>query len=74
MLLLTELVAVNFTVPEMFESASADRLAVMTPLVGPLSWIEPAVSVMGIDSASALPAVSVASTTTLGGLVTAAPE
>src|SRR5271167_1219137 len=74
MLLPTELVALNFTVPAMFVRASADKDAPRTAVTEPLTWIELAVIVTGIKSASAFPALSVASATIWGGLATAAPE
>ena len=57
-----ELVALNFTVPETFESASADTDTVVTV---PFGWMEPLASVTGITSASAFPVPSVASATML---------
>jgi hypothetical protein len=68
--LVAELFALNFTVPETFESASADR---DTVVVLPLFRIEPLVSVTGITSASAFPVPSVASATMLV-VVDAVPE
>ena len=65
MVLLAELVALNFTVPDVFVSASADK--VPSTAVTPLVWIEPSAIVTGIWSASAFPALSVASTTIVGG-------
>ncbi len=76
MLLPTELVALNFTVPAMFVAASLDKVSPRTTVEAvPLIWIEPGVIVTGIRSASAFPALSVPSTTTLGGLeIAVVPE
>ena len=75
MLLPTELVALNFTVPAMFVAASLDKVSPLATLVtSPLTWIEPDVITTGMLSASAFPALSVASTTTLDGLAIPGPE
>ena len=75
MLLPSELVALNFTVPAMFAPASADKVTPTMEVGFPLTWIEPAVIVTGISSASAFPALSVATATISGGLAIAAvPE
>ena len=67
-----ELTALNFTLPAVFASASADK---DTVTAGALTWIEPDAIVTGISSASAFPALlSVASATISGGLEIAAPE
>ena len=70
---LSVLTALNFTLPAMFASASADNDTVTTePLTG--IWMESAVIATGISSATAFPALSVALATISGGLVIAPPE
>ena len=71
MLALLELAAVNFTVPATFGGSA--RTPVTTAMWPPI-WMALAVSVTGISTASALQAVSVASTTMTGVPETATPE